>query len=95
LDRSPCASGGFAVFADRAQAAEIALHQALMPEIAPSGHALAFAHGRQASGWLHCKQESIRLTATEPRHAPEPALPESFDALLGSRLRLETPQIAG
>jgi hypothetical protein len=83
------------VFADRAQAAEIALHQALMPEISPSGHALAFAHGRQASGWLHCKQESIRLTATEPRHAPEPALPESFDALWGSRLRLETPQIAG
>jgi hypothetical protein len=80
------------VFADRAQAAEIALHQALMPEIAP--HALAFDHGRKASGWLHCKQESIRLTATEPRHAPEPALPESFDALLGSRLRLEAPQIA-
>ena len=49
--------------ADCAQAAEIALHQALMPEIAPSGRARAFAHGRKASGWLHCKQESIRLTA--------------------------------
>jgi hypothetical protein len=28
-----------------------------MPETAPSGSARAFAHGRKASGWLHCKQE--------------------------------------
>jgi hypothetical protein len=101
-----------------------------MPETGPSGNARAFAHGRKASGWLSCKQESIRLTATERRHAPEPAayaarrspeqeergggqerddeaegergcveratqpaLPESFDVLLASRLRFEAPQM--